>query len=199
LGAEGGDHAAVFEAHAGPVRVEDARDAGLDASVPVVRHHERLGVPLGLVVHTPRADRVDVAPIRLDLGVHRWIAVDLGCRRHQEAGAVPERQVEQRSRAVTARIQRLERQLEVVDRRRRRGQVVDAIDLGGDVEPATDVGLYEREAPVPRQVCDVARIPRDEVVDRDDVVSVREQSIDEVGPDEAGAAGDDDTHGSPCL
>ena len=77
LGAERGDHPAIVHAHPGAVGVEDADDPGGHALVAVKRHGERLRVPFGLVIHRPRADGVDVAPVRLHLGVHRGVAVDL--------------------------------------------------------------------------------------------------------------------------
>jgi hypothetical protein len=56
--------------------------------VALVGHGERLGEALGLIVDAARADRVDVAPVRLRLGMDLWVAVDLAGRGEQEAGAL---------------------------------------------------------------------------------------------------------------
>ena len=69
LADEGRDRAPVVRAHARAVGVEDPRDVGVDALLAVVGHRQRLGVALGLVVDPARADRVDVAPVALALGV----------------------------------------------------------------------------------------------------------------------------------
>src|SRR5258708_24697690 len=85
LAQEGRDRAAVVGAHAASVRVEDPHYRRVDALLAVVGHRQGLRVALGLVVDTPRADRVDVAPVGLRLGVFEGVAVDLGGRRGQEA------------------------------------------------------------------------------------------------------------------
>ena len=94
LAQEGGDRATVVRAHARPIGVEDPDDRRVDALLAVVRHRQRLGVPLRLVVDPARADRVDVTPVGLGLRVHLRIAVDLAGRGEQEAGALPLRQPE---------------------------------------------------------------------------------------------------------
>ena len=57
--------------------VEDAHDRGVHALLAQVRHRERLGVALRLVVDAAQADRVHVAPVRLRLRVDERVAVDL--------------------------------------------------------------------------------------------------------------------------
>ena len=59
-----------FGAHPRAVGVEDADDRRVHALLAVVRHRQRLGVALRLVVDAARADRVDVAPVGLRLRVH---------------------------------------------------------------------------------------------------------------------------------
>ena len=65
LADERGDDAAVVEAHARAVGVEDADDVGIDLVVAVVGHGHGFGESLGFVVHAARADGVDVAPVAL--------------------------------------------------------------------------------------------------------------------------------------
>jgi hypothetical protein len=43
-------------------------------------------------------------------------------------------------------------------------------------------------------VRDVAHVPREEVVHRDDLVALSEQAVAEVAPEEAGSAGDQNAH-----
>ena len=62
-----GKSAAVVEAHAGPVGVEDADDAGIDAVIAVIGHGHGFGEALGFVVNAARADGIDVAPVFLVL------------------------------------------------------------------------------------------------------------------------------------
>ena len=57
----------------------------------VLRHREGLGEALGLVVDAARPDGVDVAPVRLGLGVHRRVAVHLARRGEDEARAMLQR------------------------------------------------------------------------------------------------------------
>ena len=112
------DRAPVVRPHPRAVRVEDPDDARVDALLAVVRHRQRLGVALRLVVDAARADRVDVAPVGLGLRMHLRVAVDLARRREQEAGALPLREAERVVRSVRADLERLERQAQIVDRAR---------------------------------------------------------------------------------
>jgi hypothetical protein len=88
LADEGRDDAAVVEAHAFAVGVEDADDAGVDLVLAVVGHGEGFGEAFGFVVAAARADGVDVAPVVLGLRVHLGVAVDFGSGGEQEAGAL---------------------------------------------------------------------------------------------------------------
>ncbi len=80
------------------------------------RHGERLGEALGLVVDTARPDRVDVAPVRLGLGVHDGIAVDLTGRRQDEARSVGGGEGKGVARPLAPHRQGLERSGQVVGR-----------------------------------------------------------------------------------
>ena len=132
LAQEGRDRAAVVGAHPRSVGVEDADDRRVDALLAVVGHRQRLGVALRLVVDAARADRVDVAPVVLLLRMDLGVAVDLAGRGDQEAGALPLGDAEHVVGAVGADLERVQRQPQVVDRARRRGEVVDEVDVLGD-------------------------------------------------------------------
>ena len=84
LGHEGRHGSAVVHTHPRTVGVEDARDPDVDAVGAVVGERQCLGVALGLVVDTAGADRVDVTPVGLGLGMHLRVAVHLGGRGQQE-------------------------------------------------------------------------------------------------------------------
>ncbi len=173
----------------GEDRVEDADDRGVDALLAVVGHGHRLGVALGLVVDAARADRVDVAPVVLGLGVDLRVAVDLAGRGEQEAGALELGDAEHVMGAVRADLERVQRQPQVVDRAGRRGEVVDEVDVLGDLDLAGDVDVAELEGRV-ADVLDVLQRAGLEVVDADHPVPLAEQVLAEVGAEEAGAAGD---------
>ena len=131
--------------HPRAVGVEDPDDAGVHALLAQVGHRQRLGVALGLVVDAARADRVDVAPVGLGLGVDQRVAVDLGGRGEQEARAVLLREAERVVRAVGADLERVQRQARVVDRAGGRGHVVDEVDRLVDLVVARDVEHLEAE------------------------------------------------------
>ena len=98
-------------------------------------------------------------------------------------------------RAERADLQRLDRQLEVVDRAGRAGPVQHEVDRPVDVDVARDVVADELEVAV-AQVGDVGQVAREQVVDADDRMAAIEQRFAEVGADESGGAGDDGSHGS---
>ena len=94
----------------------------------MVRHRERLGEPLRLVVDRARPDRVDVAEVGLRLRVHERIAVDLAGRREQEPGVVRPREIERAPGADRADVERLERHREVFGRAGRAREVQHTVD-----------------------------------------------------------------------
>ena len=159
--------------------------------VAAIRHRQRFGETLRLVVHTPRPDRVDVSPVTLGLRVHLRVAVRLGCRSKHEPCALVLRHAEHVQRADRADLHGLDRQLQVVDRRGRRGEVIDHVDVAWDVDVVGDVGPHHPELRVGQQVLDVRRRAGEEVVDADDVPAVGEQPLADVRAQEAGAPGDD--------
>lgn len=67
----------------------------------------------------------------------------------------------------------------------------DGIDRTIDVKRLADVVLERREVGVAEKLGDVARRAADEIVDAEDLPAVGEQSLAEVGAEEARAPGDD--------
>ena len=82
-----GDDPPVVELHARSVGVEDPGDPHLEPVHPGVRRRQRFGESLRFVVDRTLADRVDVAPVRLDLGMLERVAVDLAGGGEEEPGA----------------------------------------------------------------------------------------------------------------
>src|ERR671925_338716 len=138
---------AVAAAHAGAVRVEDADDLDGHTVRPVVGHHHRLRVPLGLVVDAARPDGVHVPPVRLGLRVNLWVPVDLRRRRQEQTRMLRLRQPQRAERPQRPDLQRLDRIRQIVRRRRRRRQVEDPIEIAVDVEVVRHVVLLESEPP----------------------------------------------------
>ena len=155
-----GNGAAVVGPHPGAEGVEDPDDARVDPLLAQVGHGERLGVALGLVVDAARADRVDVPPVGLGLGMHERIAVDLGGGGEEEPGALDLREAERVVGAVGAHPQRVQRQPRVVDRAGRRGHVVDEVDRLVDLVVRRDVDHPELEVRAVGDVLDVAERAR---------------------------------------
>src|SRR6266404_4958842 len=189
----------ILLAHAWPKSIKNTNDPRLHAVRPLIRHRDRLGEALRLVVHAARADRVDVPPVVFLLRMDERIAVDLGRRRPEKPRALLLREAERLVRAERADLERLDRVLEIVDRARGRREMQDRVERARDVDEVRDVLLDEREALVAEKRRDVVRRPRQEVVDADDVVTLREQAFAEVGADETGAAGDEDPRHSGDL
>src|SRR6266545_3158771 len=81
--------------------------------------------------------------------------------------------------------------IQVVDGGCRRGEVEHGIHGAGNTEGIADVGLDEVEARLPPYVLEVARGPRDQVVDAEHTPAAREKAVDEMAPDETGGPEDD--------
>ena len=177
----------------GPKVLKMRSDAGVDVVGLAVGQGHGLGEPLGLVVDAARSDRVDVAPVRLRLRVHLRVAVDLGGRGEHETGVLVAGQAQGVQRADRPHLQRLDRHAEVVDGRRRAGEVQDEVDRAADVDVVGDVRPDQPEAGVGSEVRDVLRGAGEEVVEADDLVATVEQRLAQVGAEEPRAAGDDGT------
>ena len=102
-----------------------------------VRRRHRLGKPLRLVVNTSWSNRVDVAPVVLPLRMDQRVAVHLGRRGENEPGALFPGQAEGMTGADRTHLQRVNRQLQVIDRRRRRGEVQHHVDRPGTCTKST--------------------------------------------------------------
>ena len=160
-------------------------------SLAAVGHRQRLGEALRLVVDAARADRVDVAPVRLRLRVHRRVAVHLRGGGEHEAGALA------CARSSACRVprlptfMRLDRQPQVVQRRGRRGEVQHPVDVAGDVRPSETSCSDSSKPRRPSEVLDVRGEPVRKLSTQTTSQPQVEQPLAEPGADEAGAAGHD--------
>ena len=152
--------------------------------IAVIRHGHRFGEPLRFVVNTARSDRVYVAPVVFRLRMNQRIAVAFRRRRQNERRLLRLREPERVMRPERAHFQRRDRQLQVIDRAGRRREMENVIDLVLDQDVTRDVVLDESEILVPAQVRDVRRVPRDEVIDRNDSMTLGEQPVRQMRAEE---------------
>jgi hypothetical protein len=120
------DDAAVVRVHARAKRVEDARDAHLNALLLRLDVAERLRDALALVLAGARAPRVDVAPVALRLRVDFRVALDFRSGGEEKARLDALREAEHVERAHRADLDRLDRVQHLL---RRRGWAREVIDL----------------------------------------------------------------------
>ena len=66
----------------------------------------------------------------------------------------------------------------------------DVVDAAGEVDELRDVMADELEVLVTGEMGDVVGVARNEIVNGDDVMAFGEETVDKMGAEEAGAAGD---------
>ena len=160
---------------------------------PVVGHRHRLGVALGFVVHASGTDRIDIAPVVLRLGVDPGVTVDLRGGRQQVAGAVMAREPERVVGPESPDLECLYGQRGVVHRAGGRRKVQDAVHPGLHEEWRGDIVLDQIEARFTPQVRQVPAGTGQEVVDADDFISVRQETIRQMGTKKTRHSGDQDS------
>ena len=94
-------------------------------------------------------------------------------------------------RAERSDFQRLDGELEVINRRCGRGEVEDEVHVVGEKDEIRDVVLDEAEAFVAREMREVGDVARDEIVYTDDAVALGEKAVGEMRAEESGGTGDD--------
>src|SRR5450759_5106419 len=164
LADEGRDRATVVRSHPRAVGVEDAGDTGVHAMGTPVGHGRGLGEPLRLVVHPPRAHRVHMPPVGLRLRMHLRIAVALGGGGEQETSALVLSQTQGVQRAERTDLQRLDRQLQVIDWGGGGGEVQHGVHGPRHVQIVRDVAAKQPEPLVAEQVLDIVWTAGAEVV-----------------------------------
>ena len=95
-------------------------------------------------------------------------------------------------RAERAHFQRRDRQFQIIDRAGRRSEMKNVIDLFFRQENEIgNVVLDELVIFVAGQMPNVRVAARDEIVDRDDAMTFRQQTVGQMRPQKTGATGDD--------
>ena len=105
-------------------------------------------------------------------------------------------QAERVVRAQRADLERLDRVLQVIDRAGRAGEVQDVVDGPVDLQRLRDVVPDEAGIAVATRAAEVRLLAGDEVIDGDDLVALGEEALAQMRADEAGAAGDQRSHGA---
>jgi hypothetical protein len=177
LADKGGNSTAVAGAYPGPVAVEDTGDRDADVVRLRVRGSGRFCESFCFVIRAARADRVDVAPVGLGLGVLQGVAVHLGAGRENQSCLFLPGQFQCVDGADASGFESLDRQAQVVGWRCWGGEVVDVIDLAVDAETFSDVVLDQGEAGARGQVLDVGGRSGDEVVQAGDVKAAGQQAL----------------------
>ena len=181
-------HPAISGVHARAIGVEDPRDLGVEPVLAAIVEEQRLGAALTLVIAAARADRIDVAPVCLGLGMDGRVAVDLAGRGLKDRHTQTFGEAQHVDRAVHAGLGRLDRIVLVMDRGGRAGEVEDRVHF--DKQRETHVMAHEFEPRMLRQVIDIALVPSEQIVDAQNLVPAREQAVNQVRAKEARASGD---------
>src|SRR6266566_1497900 len=187
---------AIVRPHARAIRVEDPDDPRVELVEAMIRHGERFGETFCFVIHPAWAHGVHVPPIRFGLRVHQRVAVHFRRRGEQEAGMLRHGETQRLVGAEGADLQRLDRQLEIVDRAGGAREVQHAIERSFDFDVAGDVLVGEPEARMRGDVRQVRRIARDVIVHSQYVVPERQELVYEMRSEESGRARYEDAHPS---
>ncbi len=99
--------------------------------------------------------------------------------------------------AQRAYLESLDRQFQIVNGAGRRGKVQNSIQRAFHIDVIGHVMLDEEKVIAPSQVFDVAGGAGDEVVHGDNLVSLSQEAIAQVGAQEARSAGDQHAHSYP--
>ena len=185
-----GQRASVIQAHARPVRIENAHDVRIEPLGAVIGHHQRLRKTLGFVIHAARPHRVHIAPVRLRLRADGRIAVAFRSRGQKIFCFFREGQPQRIVRPERAHFQRLNRQLEIIHRACRRSKVQHVVDVSRNIDIFRDVVLHHPEMRVVLQMLHVAFGPGNQVVDRQHIPAARQQIIAKVRSQKSRAARD---------
>ena len=182
--------AAVIEAHARPVGVEDADDVRVQALGAVIGHHHGFRKALGFVVNAARADRVDIAPVGFRLRADVRIAVTFRRGREEILGLLRQGQPQGIVRSERAHFQSLDRELQIVDRACRRSEMQNVIDRARDIDKFGDIVLDDPESRISREMAQVGGSAGDQVVDRENLPAAIEEVVAKVRPEKSRASRD---------
>ena len=157
----------------------------------MVVEEERFGAPFPLVVAGANSDGIDVAPVLLILRVDLGVAVDFARRSLQDPRLDTLGQAQHVNGPHDAGFHGLDGVELVVDGRGGTCEVVDLVHLQED--RLDNVVPDELEARPAYQVLDVLELTGEEVVQAKDLATLLQKPFTEMGADEPGPAGDQDT------
>ena len=118
-----------------------------------------------------------------------WITINLGRGREQDSRAFVLGQAERLMRAERTDLQRLDRQLGIIDGAGRRSEMPDEIHRATQINKFGNILANEPEIRIPSEMRDVIHAAGDQIVDGDDAVAAREKQINQMRSQKAGAAG----------
>ncbi len=181
-----GDDTTVVELHAGAVGIEDARDGGAQAVLAVVGHGHGFGKALGFVVAAAGADGVDVAPVGFFLGMLEGIAIALAGRGEQEAGIVSPGDLKEVAGGGGAGLEGFDGVIEIVLGTGKGGEMENGVKMAGKRKGLADIALDEGKAGVAGKMGEIGGTTGDEVIEADNSMAFGQETIDEMGTNEAG-------------
>ena len=161
--------------HPRPIRIKNSHDFDAHFVHAAIVEHQRFSGALPFVIARSRTDRIHIAAITLDLRVHIRIAIDLACRRLQHACIHSPTQSKRMHRSKHACLHRLDRVVLIVTRRSWACKVVNLIDL--KLEWFGDIMKNELKVRLLQQVLDVQFLAREKVVQTNNFIPLRNQSI----------------------
>ena len=187
LADEIGHHSAVERVHAGAVGVEDPDNANVHAVHAVIVHEQGLRRPLALVVTGARPQRIDAAAVRLRLGVHLGVPINLARRGLENSGPAAACHPQHVDGAHHRGLHRLDGVVLIVPGGGRTGEVVDLVHLQPD--GYRDIVPDQLEIRLGQQMGHVALLAGEEIVQADDVVTLRNQPVAQMRTQKSRAAG----------
>ena len=193
LNDEVGNDASVVRQHAGAIGVEDADHADIDVVLAVVVKEEGFGATLAFIVAGTDTDGIDAAFVGLRLGVDFRIPIDLGSGGLEDAGFDALGEAKAVDGSHHGRLGRLDGIELVVWRGCGAGEIVDLVDL--KFERVDNIVANQFEARIGEQVRNVDSTTGEEVIEADDFLTFVEKALTQMGAEEAGAAGDENSHG----
>jgi len=173
-------HATIVRMHARAVGIKNSDDLYLQLMLPPVIKKEGLSTSFSLVVTRTNANRVDLAPVTLGLGMNLRVPVDLARRGLKNSGSRALSQTQHIDRAMHTRLGGLHGVMLVMNGARRAGEIEDLINL--HVEREGDVVSHQFEVGPPQKVGNVSLTAREKVVHAEHLVTRLNQTIAEVRP-----------------
>ena len=187
-----GNHPTIIRQHARTIGVENTDYPNINIVLAVIIEKQGLGTTLALIITCADADRIHTSAIRLRLGMHLGIAVDLGSRGLENPRTHPLGQAKAIDRTHDRCLGGLDRIVLVVRRRGRAGEVVNLIHL--KLEGLNHIVPHELKVRVVHQVQHIALTTREKVVHANDLVALVEQTLTQMGSQKARAASNQDSH-----